>query len=978
MEVSSKPNNETSKGHFRSLKGESGMNNLFNQSTNSLVPRHIGPTPHEQSEMLKQIGFESLESLVKTTIPESIYDDSPLGIGRAYSEKDGLELLKSIASKNEIYRSYIGQGYNACITPSVIQRNILENPGWYTQYTPYQAEISQGRMEALLNFQTMITDLTGLEIANASLLDEGTAVAEAMNLSKASAGRNKSKYFVDKYCHPQSIEVVQTRADAVGIEIVVGDINEVEITEDFFGGVIQYPNTRGEVLDLSNIIEKLHQQKALVCMAADPLSLCLLKTPAEWGADIAVGSTQRFGLGLYYGGPHAAYIATSDKYKRQIPGRIIGVTRDAQGKLATRLALQTREQHIRRDRATSNICTAQVLLAVVASMYAVYHGPKGLKNIATRTHKLTALLKDLISSKVDSVSENFFDTLLVETKNVDQILKAAKAKKINLRQIDNHLLVINLDESVEKQDLMDLAEIFGVENASDKMDQANSEDLFLLPEDFQRKSTYLNHPNFNSYHSESEFLRYVTHLQSKDLSLAHSMIPLGSCTMKLNATSEMLPISWPEFANIHPFAPVEQAQGYAELFKDLETMLAKITGFDAISLQPNAGSQGEFAGLMAIASYHKDRGDEQRTICLIPTSAHGTNPASAVMAGMQVIPVQCDDKGNIDLGDLKAKAEKYKDQLAALMITYPSTHGVFEKEIKEICQIIHDFGGQVYMDGANMNAQVGLCRPGHFGADVCHLNLHKTFAIPHGGGGPGMGPIGVKSHLQDFLPGNKALGFGSDKSMGAISAAAWGSALILNISWAYIRMLGDEGLKEASQVAILNANYVAKKLSSYYPILFTDETGLVAHECIIDCRSFQEEAGISVADIAKRLMDYGYHSPTMSWPVAGTMMIEPTESESKAELDRFCEAMISIFNEIQEIKNGTQSTESNVLKHAPHTAEIVSAENWDRPYTRTQAAYPLEYLKTRKFWPSVSRVDDAFGDRNLMCTCPSMDEFSEQ
>lgn len=952
------------------------MQDRFDYSSNSLIPRHIGPNRRDQQEMLEAIGYDSLEQLVKTTIPESIFDNSPLGIGEALEESEALAYLKDIAAKNQVFRSYIGQGYYNCITPSVIQRNILENPGWYTQYTPYQAEIAQGRMEALLNFQTMITDLTGLQIANASLLDEGTALAEAMSLSKAATGKNKNKYFIDRLCHPQSIEVVRTRAEAIGIELVVGDINEVELTEDFFGGAMQYPNTRGEILDPSAWIEQLHKVGALACMATDPLALCLLKSPGEWGADIAIGSTQRFGLGLFYGGPHAAFIATSDKYKRLIPGRIIGVTRDAQGEPALRLALQTREQHIRRDKATSNICTAQVLLAVVAGMYAVYHGPQGLRKIASRVHQQTLLLQKLLQSNGYTCSTQFFDTLWVESSTIENIMAAAKARKINLRQLDNHKLCLSLDESVRLADLVDLAEAFGISDAEEKLTglMPADEEWAIAPQ-WQRQTSYLQHPNFNSYQTESEFLRYVTHLQSKDLSLAHSMIPLGSCTMKLNATSEMLPISWPEFASIHPFAPLEQTQGYQQLFRELESMLEKVTGFDAVSLQPNAGSQGEFAGLMAIASYHKDRGQGHRNICLIPTSAHGTNPASAVMAGMQVVPVACDSHGNIDFADLKSKAEQHQKNLAALMITYPSTHGVFEKDIREICECIHQFGGQVYMDGANMNAQVGLCRPGHYGADVCHLNLHKTFAIPHGGGGPGMGPIGVKAHLKDFLPGSQSLGVGPTKSMGAISAAPWGSALILNISWAYIKMLGDTGLRQASEISILNANYLAKRLGPYYPILFTDDNSLVAHECIIDCRPFAESAGVTVADIAKRLMDYGYHSPTMSWPVAGTMMIEPTESESKAELDRFCAAMIAIHGEIQEIASQRLDRDNNPLKNAPHTAAVLSADEWQRPYSRQQAAYPIAYLKQRKFWPSVSRVDDAYGDRNLVCTCPSMEEY---
>lgn len=959
-----------------SKTGDQVKASIFQHSENSLIPRHIGPNSIEQKEMLDKLGYNSLNQLTETCIPESIYNDETMLVGEALSEVENIDYLKNMAKKNKLYKNYIGQGYSPCITPTVIQRNILENPGWYTQYTPYQAEISQGRLEALLNFQTMVSDLTGLPISNSSLLDEGTAAAEAMSLSKAAAGRGKSKYFVDVQCHPQTIEVMQTRAKPLGIELVIGDISTTDINEEFFGGITQYPNTKGEIIDLSKWVESLKAVKAIVCFAADPLSLCILKSPSEWGADLAIGSTQRFGLGLFYGGPHAAYLSATDKFKRQIPGRIIGVTKDAQGKQAMRLALQTREQHIRREKATSNICTAQVLLAVAASMYAVYHGPQGLKNIATRVHKLTSLLADILKTANFKTSEQFFDTLCIETTDAQKIYDFALSKQVNLRRLGQNELGISLDETSTFNDVLELAEVFGVDSSKYQASSISEDTLFSIDDQFVRTSDYLTHPNFNSYDTESEFLRYVTHLQSKDLSLAHSMIPLGSCTMKLNATTEMLPISWPEFANLHPFAPLDQAEGYREMFAELEDMIAKITGFDAVSLQPNAGSQGEYAGLLAISNYHADKNEAHRNICLIPTSAHGTNPASAVMAGMKVVAIKCDDEGNIDLADLKEKAEVHKEDLSSLMITYPSTHGVFEKDIREICEIIHNNGGLVYLDGANMNAQVGLCRPGDFGPDVCHLNLHKTFAIPHGGGGPGVGPIAVKSILKDYLPGNANLGVGTEKSMGAISAAPWGSSIILNISWAYIKMMGDQGLKEASQISILSANYIASRLKDYYNILYTGNEGLVAHECIIDCRQFQNDAGVTVADIAKRLMDYGFHAPTMSWPVAGTLMIEPTESENKAELDRFCDALIAIYKEIQEIKDGKFEQGNNLLSHAPHTADVVSSDNWDRPYTREQAAYPMAYLKERKFWPSVSRVDDAFGDRNLVCSCPTVEELS--
>lgn len=944
--------------------------------TNSLIPRHIGPNASDVKEMLQALQVDSIESLIDQCIPASIRKRDKLGIGDALTEQESLEKLKGYANKNKMYRSFIGMGYTPCIVPTVIQRNILENPGWYTQYTPYQPEIAQGRLEALLNFQTVIADLTGLPITNASLLDERTAAAEAMAMAKASNGKNRNTLFVSELCHPQTIEVIKTRAKPLGIKIIVGDHKGFVPSEDTFAAVLQYPATDGSVIDYRDTILKLKQKDALTIMACDILSLAMLTPPGELGAEIAIGTTQRFGLGLFYGGPHAAFLATKEDFKRQIPGRIVGLTKDAQGKPATRLALQTREQHIRRDKASSNICTAQVLLAVVASMYAVYHGPKGIKQIALRTHKKASWLQAKLKQKGYSVTAEFFDGLSVFTPKAKDIYQKALQHKVNLRLLANDKISLQLDEATTMDELKLLAEIFEVSGVNLVTEKEIDLQPVMISDDLLRQSKFLTHPNFNTYHSETDFLRYVTRLQRKDLSLNHSMIPLGSCTMKLNATSEMLPISWPEFTNIHPFAPLDQTDGYQLLFKDLESWLAKITGFDAVSLQPNAGSQGEYAGLLVIRAYHEARGESHRNICLIPTSAHGTNPASAVMAGMKVVAVACDDRGDIDIQDLKNKAEMHAKDLAALMITYPSTHGVFEEEIKQINEIIHHYGGQVYLDGANMNAQVGLCRPGDFGADVCHLNLHKTFSIPHGGGGPGMGPIGVKSHLKPYLPGSRELGIGGEKSVGAISATPWGSALILNISWMYIAMMGDTGLKNASEIAILNANYIAKRLEKFYPILFKAKSGFVAHECIIDTRVLKKLADIEVIDIAKRLMDYGFHSPTMSWPVIGTMMIEPTESESKVELDRFCDAMIGIYGEASAIAEGKLDKVNNPLKNAPHTAEVVISDSWNRPYSRELAAFPTPWSRENKFWPAASRVDDAFGDRNLVCTCPPMDSYS--
>ncbi|MBG1244536.1 aminomethyl-transferring glycine dehydrogenase [Nostoc sp. NZL] len=948
----------------------------------SFVPRHIGPNSDDIQQMLKVLGFPSLDTLIDQTVPQAIRLKQPLKLPEAESEYAALTSLKKVAAKNQVFRSYIGMGYYDSITPPVIGRNILENPGWYTAYTPYQPEIAQGRLEALLNFQTLIIDLTGLEIANASLLDEATAAAEAMSLSYGICKNQANAYFVSRDCHPQTIDVLQTRAQPLEIKIIVGDHQTFDFDQPIFGAVLQYPASDGTIYDYRAFIEKAHAKGALVTVAADPLSLTLLTPPGEFGADIAVGSTQRFGIPLGFGGPHAAYFATKEEYKRLVPGRIVGVSKDAQGKPALRLALQTREQHIRREKATSNICTAQVLLAVMASMYAVYHGPTGLKEIAENIHSLTVLLaQGLKRLGYSVVSESFFDTLRVElgTCNLKDILEASEQLQINLRIFDATAVGISLNETTTPEDLIDLWQIFaGTDDLPFTLEELTSPSLPHLP--LCRTSTYLTHPVFNRYHSETELLRYLHKLESKDLSLTTSMIPLGSCTMKLNATAEMIPVTWEEFGKIHPFAPSSQTQGYQILFEQLEAWLAEITGFAGISLQPNAGSQGEYAGLLVIRQYHESRGEAHRNVCLIPTSAHGTNPASAVMCGMKVVAVACDSQGNIDVDDLKTKAEKHSNELAALMVTYPSTHGVFEEPIQEICAIVHSHGGQVYMDGANMNAQVGICRPGDIGADVCHLNLHKTFCIPHGGGGPGMGPIGVASHLVPFLPGHTVVRTGEEISnsqhIGAVAAAPWGSASILVISWMYIAMMGADGLTQATKVAILNANYIAKRLESYYPILYQGKNGLVAHECILDLRSLKKSAAIEIDDVAKRLIDYGFHAPTVSWPVGGTIMVEPTESESKQELDRFCDALISIRQEIAQIEVGKVDVQDNVLKNAPHTAESLITGEWNHPYSREQAAYPAPWTREHKFWPAVGRIDAAFGDRNFVCSCLPMDAYS--
>ncbi|MCC5639167.1 aminomethyl-transferring glycine dehydrogenase [Nostoc sp. CHAB 5844] len=964
-----------------------------NLLSSNFLERHVGPNSHEIQQMLELLGFVSLDDLIDRTVPQAIRSQQTLQLPDAQTEYAALAKLKKIAAKNQVCRSYIGMGYYDCITPPVIGRNILENPGWYTAYTPYQPEIAQGRLEALLNFQTMIIDLTGLEIANASLLDEATAAAEAMSMSYGVSKNKAHSYFVSRDCHPQTIDVLQTRAKPLGINIIVGNHQTFDFAQPIFGAVLQYPATDGTIYDYRAFIDKAHEVGALVTVVADPLSLTLLTPPGEFGADIAVGSTQRFGIPLGFGGPHAAYFATKEEYKRLVPGRIVGISKDANGKPALRLALQTREQHIRREKATSNICTAQVLLAVMAGMYAVYHGPERLKNIAENIHKLTLILAaglKRLDYKISS--EYFFDTLRVElgTQSLETILESCQARNINLRIFNDTAVGISLDETTTLEDLIDLWQIFALKDelpfTTEELTNSNSS--IRLP----RQSSYLTHPVFNRYHSETQLLRYLHKLDTKDLSLTTSMIPLGSCTMKLNATAEMIPVSWEEFGKIHPFAPPSQTRGYQILFQQLEAWLAEITGFAGISLQPNAGSQGEYAGLLVIHEYHASRGEAHRNVCLIPTSAHGTNPASAVMCGMKVVAVACDSEGNIDVDDLKAKAEKHSSELAALMVTYPSTHGVFEEAIQEICTVVHHHGGQVYMDGANMNAQVGLCRPGDIGADVCHLNLHKTFCIPHGGGGPGMGPIGVAAHLVPFLPGHAVVplnkptphsalstqhsALSTQHSTGAVAAAPWGSASILVISWMYIAMMGATGLTQATKVAILNANYIAKRLETYYPVLYKGKNGLVAHECILDLRSLKKSANIDIDDIAKRLMDYGFHAPTVSWPVAGTIMVEPTESESKEELDRFCDALIAIRQEIAEIESGKMDVEDNLLKNAPHTAESLIAGEWTHPYSREQAAYPAPWIRESKFWPSVGRIDAAFGDRNFVCACLPMEAYS--
>jgi glycine dehydrogenase len=934
--------------------------------------------------MLDTIGVQSIDALIDQTVPASIRLASELNLPEPMTEQQVLSKLKHIASQNTRMHSYIGMGYYGTVTPTVILRNILENPGWYTQYTPYQAEIAQGRLESLLNFQTMVIDLTGMEIANASLLDEATAAAESMHLmhaarTKKATENNAHTLFVSEDCFPQTIELLQTRAEPLGITIKIGNISDIQWDGSIFGIVLQYPAANGSIQDLTQLFDTAHEHGALIACASDLLALTLLKPPGEFGADIVFGSAQRFGVPMGYGGPHAAFFATKEEYKRQIPGRIIGVSIDAQGSVALRMALQTREQHIKRDKATSNICTAQALLANISAMYAVYHGPEGLKAIAQRVHAMTVVLAEGLKSLGYALnSENFFDTLSINTDADVQKRFIDACTDVNVKIGNNHL-GISCDETTT---LDDVKHLLAIAAKAKNVEVPNIEaiingSLNVIPQELHRTSSYMTHPVFHKYHSEHDLLRYMKSLENKDLSMVHSMIPLGSCTMKLNSTTEMIPVTWAEFGDMHPFAPADQAKGYAEIFKTLEEWLCEITGFDAMSLQPNAGAQGEYAGLMVIRAYHKSRGDHHRNIALIPSSAHGTNPASAVMAGMKVIVVKCDEQGNIDLTDLKEKALAHKDNLAALMVTYPSTHGVFEEAIKEICDIVHEYGGQVYMDGANMNAQVGLTSPNNIGADVCHLNLHKTFCIPHGGGGPGMGPIGVKAHLAPFLPGHPVIKTGGEQSIQAISAAPWGSASILLISWTYIAMMGGKGLTNATKIAILNANYIKARLDEHYPTLYVGSNGRVAHEMIIDMRQFKQSANIEVEDIAKRLMDYGFHAPTVSFPVPGTMMIEPTESEPLAELDRFCEAMIAIRKEIAEVEQGLMPKDNNLLKHAPHTAHVIMQDAWDRPYSRMQAAYPLPFVREKKFWPSIGRVNNTHGDRTLICSCPPMEAYEQ-
>ncbi len=964
--------------------------------------RHIGPRVDEIQEMLRVIGATSLDELLDQTVPPQIRLARPLDLPPAASEYHLLEELGAIAEKNQIFRSFIGMGYHDTITPPVILRNILQNPGWYTAYTPYQAEVSQGRLEALLNYQTMITEMTGLDVANASLLDEATAAAEAMAMLFAVKDHDPSRaFFVSNTCHPQTIAVLRTRAEPLGIELIVGDHKSFDWSRQLFGAIVQYPATDGAIHDYRPFCERAHAEGAQVIAAADLLSLALLTPPGEWGADVAVGNTQRFGVPLGYGGPHAAFFATRNEFVRKMPGRLIGVSKDAHGNQALRMSLQTREQHIRREKATSNICTAQVLLAVVAGMYAVYHGPRGIRKIAARIHSLAiSLARGLGHLGVRVKHDQFFDTVCVEG-SADELsgwLSDAAEHRMNFRRLDDRTLCISLDETTDPGIVGDILAVFtGGEPAGISSEELAAEATVTVSESFSRKSTLLQHPVFSRHHSETEMLRYLKSLENRDFSLTHGMIPLGSCTMKLNATTEMIPITWPHLNRLHPFAPADQASGYRILFEQLERGLAEITGLPNVSLQPNAGSQGEYAGLLVIRKYHQSRGQGNRNVCLIPASAHGTNPASAIMAGCEVVVVACDNCGNVDLADLESKARQHHDKLAALMVTYPSTYGVFEEDIRRVCEIIHQHGGQVYLDGANLNAQVGLCRPGDYGADVCHLNLHKTFCIPHGGGGPGMGPIAVAAHLAEFLPrhplaeGVRGWGLGVSEECGAsartpnpepptpspvgpVSAAPWSSASILPISWAYIKLMGPDGLTKATQVAILNANYIAQRLEPYYPVLYRGNHARVAHECILDTRPLKKSAAIEVEDIAKRLIDYGFHAPTISFPVPGTLMIEPTESESKVELDRFCDAMIAIRSEIKEIEDGRQPRDNNLLKNAPHTAEAVCASQWLHPYSRERAAYPAAASRRFKFWPSVGRIDNAYGDRNLFCSCPPIQD----
>lgn len=949
------------------------------QNRSAFIERHIGPSHDERDAMLSELGVDTLDTLIDQTVPGSIRVKTPIPLDTPRTEVEALGYLKAVASKNVINRSLIGMGYTDTITPNVILRNVLENPGWYTAYTPYQPEVSQGRLEAILNYQQMVLDLTGLDLANASLLDESTAAAEAMTLCKRMSKAKRSNLFlVDENLHPQNIDVIQTRAEPLGYDVIVGDLNTLLDEHEPFGVVAQYPGTHGQVIDLTSLIEKAHDKKALFCAAADIMSLVMLKSPGEMGADVVFGSAQRFGVPMGYGGPHAAFFATRDAYKRSVPGRIIGVSVDTRGKKALRMAMQTREQHIRREKATSNICTAQVLLANMAGFYATYHGPEGLKTIAQRIHRYTDILASgLENNGIKLVNSTWFDTLTIDLgANRDAVYGKLLDAGINTRKVNDTQLGMTFDERTDDALILDLfATIIGADHglSVETLDKARDS----IPAECVRQSAILTHPVFNSYHSETEMLRYLKQLENKDISLANSMIALGSCTMKLNATAEMIPVTWPEFANIHPFAPLDQAAGYQQMLSELDDMLKAITGFDHICMQPNSGAQGEYAGLLAIRNFHFANGDHHRNICLIPSSAHGTNPASAALADMKVIVVACDEKGNVDIDDLRTKAEQHKDDLSCLMITYPSTHGVYEEGIRDICQIVHDNGGQVYMDGANLNAQVGISQPAEIGADVSHMNLHKTFCIPHGGGGPGMGPIGVKAHLAPFVANHavQAISGGPKAGNGAVSAAPWGSASILPISWMYIKMMGGEGQRLATEYAILNANYLAKKLAEHYPVLYTGRNDRVAHECIIDLRPLKEASGISEEDVAKRLMDFGFHAPTMSFPVPGTLMIEPTESESKAELDRFIEAMAQIRSEIAQVEHGELDAENNPLKHAPHTMADLVDSDWNRPYTREQAVFPAPFVRMGKVWPTVNRIDNVYGDRNLFCSCVPMDAY---
>ncbi len=950
----------------------------------NFIRRHIGPSEVETAEMLREVGAKTLEEFIDKVVPEKIRLSRPLDLPKAKAERSALSYLRRMVERNEVFVSMIGMGYYGTITPKVILRNVLENPGWYTAYTPYQAEVSQGRLEALLNFQQVIVDMTGLELANASLLDEATAAAEAMAMARRLVKTTANTFFVDEDTHPQTIGVIQTRAHAFGYEVVIGDPAKDLKPEAVFAALLSYPGSSGEVRDYRSIIDKLHGAGAFAIMATDLLALTLLTPPGELGADIAVGSSQRFGVPMGYGGPHAAFFATREEFKRAMPGRIIGVSIDAEGHRALRMAMQTREQHIRREKATSNICTAQVLLAVVASMFAVYNGPKGIRKMAERTHRFAEIFaRTAASYGYEVVTKSFFDTVTIHAPGRAHTLFArAREKRINLRFVDADHLGISFDQSTRREELAKLLTVFKTDALENfDMDAVDKSVQEVIPKSLQRTSSYLTHPVFELYHSETEMLRYLRHLQAKDVALDRSMIALGSCTMKLNATSEMIPVTWRGFSLLHPFAPLDQTQGYQQLFEELEAMLAEITGFDAVSLQPNAGSQGEYAGLLAIAGYHASRGESHRNICLIPISAHGTNPASAVMAGMSVVVVACDGQGNVDVADLKSKAEAHKNSLAALMITYPSTHGVFEVAVKDICAIVHAHGGQVYLDGANLNAQVGVVRPAELGADVCHMNLHKTFCIPHGGGGPGVGPIGVKAHLAPFLPGHSVIdgvnpAAGRNQSLGAVSAAPWGSSSILPISWTYIAMMGGPGLRKATIMAILNANYMARRLAPHFPILYTGPGGHVAHECIIDLRWVKDRTGITVEDVAKRLVDYGFHAPTMSFPVVDTLMIEPTESEAKGELDRFCDALIEIRKEIAEVEEGKTDRQDNVLKNAPHTHRLLLGD-WKHPYSKEKAFFPLKGYPNDKYWPPVARVDNVYGDRNLVCTCPPMANYMD-